>query len=136
VAAQGVEERVIGVVDVAAGERHRVGVGECGALARVEGAFVRDITDDGFQLLLRDASLAADGSVDVLSEDAAVVRGDATIDEGLELRIDQSELAERAPHSTNASEERRKPGVNEMVEERGAPFLGLGVEDAGDLGRD
>ena len=62
--------------------------------------------------------------------------GDAAIDERLELDLDQSQLSERAPHTTHAAEERRQAGVDEMIDERSAPPFGLGVEDAGDLGGD
>jgi hypothetical protein len=64
------------------------------------------------------------------------VRGDATIDEGLELEIDQPELTERAPHPADTTEERREAGIDEMVEEGSSPRLGLGVENAGDFGGD
>jgi hypothetical protein len=134
VSSQRLEERVVGVVGVTAGERHRVGVRERRALARIEGAVARDLADDRVQLVVRDTRFAADGSVDVLSEDAAVVRGDATVDERLELEIDQPELTQRAPHPAHAAEERGEASIDEMVEEGGAPLPGLGVEDAGDLG--
>jgi hypothetical protein len=135
-AAQGVEERVVSVVGVAPGQRHRVGVGECHALARIERTVARYVADDRVQLLVGDSGFAADGSVDVLSEDAAVVRGDAAVDERLQLEIDHPELTERAPHPAHAAEKRGEAGVDEVVSERSAPFVGLGGEDAGDFGRD
>jgi hypothetical protein len=134
--AQSREEPVVRIVDFAPRERHRVGIGQSCTLARIERTVVRDLSDDSVQLLVREPGVAADGSVDVLSEETAVVCGDAAVDERLELDVDQPELAKRAPHAAHPAKERGEAGVDEMIGERRAPLLCLRIEDARDLGRD
>jgi hypothetical protein len=104
--AQPLEQCVVHVVRIAACQRHCVGVGERHTLARIERTVARELADDGVELLVRESSFAADGSVDVLSEETPVVRGNPAIDERLELHVDQAELPERAPHATHATKER------------------------------
>jgi hypothetical protein len=86
------------IVDVARGVRHRVGVLERHALGRVEERALRVVVQR-VQLLRRDPELAAYGSIDVLSELAAVPPRDAAVDQPLELRVDLLEAAHGGPTS-------------------------------------
>ena len=91
------------------GGRHRVGVGERCARrgveqpdplvdgrVGVEGA--ASDRDDRTQLFVGDSLLAANCSVDVLSEHAADERGDAPIEDRVEGGRQQPGLVEPAPH--------------------------------------
>lgn len=109
------------VVDVAVAEGDGVGVGEGGALGLVVER-ARRVVGEGIDFLVRNTQLAADGSVEVLSELAPVVRRDATIDDRDEFRVEQTGGVETAPHAAGAAEDRGTPGVNQVIEERSAPF--------------
>ena len=94
-------EELVG--DFAAGDGHGVGEFEDEALDVVE-EWRRFPIGQRQQLLVRDAECAADRSVDVLSELAAVEEGDAPIDHRHQPRIDQSRGIEAAPHHARAFE--------------------------------
>jgi len=117
------------VVDVAVGAGDGVGVGEGEALLLGEER-TRGVAVEGEQLLVRDAQVAADGSVDVLSELAAVEGGDPPVDEGDEAGVEEARSVEAAPHRAGAAEDGRSPGVEEVVEEGRTPFSRLGRQHA------
>jgi len=113
-----------GVVDVAVAQGDGVRVGEGGALGLVVER-ARGVIGEGVDLLVRDTEVAADGSVDVPSEVAPVVHGDPTVDERDELRVEETGGVETAPHAAGGPEDRGAPGVDEVIQERSAPFPGL-----------
>jgi len=121
-----------GVIDFAAGDRHAVGVGEGGALAVVEAVAVRVVREFS-ELLFRHSEFAAHGGVDVLSEDAAVDRRDAHIDERGELAVDQPGGVNAAPHATRAAKDRGPARVEPVIQERRAPLARLPVEHLPDI---
>src|SRR5919197_6030823 len=117
------------VAHVAPGDGHRVRVLQGDALRlRVEraGGVVRERLD----LFVRDPELAADRSVDVLSELAAVPSGHAPVDERLQLRVDQPGALDALPHGARAAEDGRAARVDQVVQERPAPLLRLRLRDA------
>src|ERR1700730_5285581 len=116
------------VVDVAARVRDRVGVFERHLLRVAEERALR-IAAERVDLLRRDAVPAAHGSIDVLSELAAVPRGHAPIEQrperdGHALRL----LLESGPHRLRGAEVCRVSRVEEVRIERRAPELALFFE--------
>src|SRR6266545_7405416 len=113
------------VVDVLARVRDRVGVFERHLLRVAEERALRVVVER-LELLRRDAEPAAHGSIHVLSEFAAVPRGDASVEQrpertGHALRL----LLEGGPHRLGGPEERRVARVEEVRIERRAPELAL-----------
>jgi hypothetical protein len=99
------------VVDVAAGIRDRIGVFERHLLGVAEERALRVVVER-LDLFGRDAVPAADGSIRVLSELAAVPPRDATVEQrpqrdGHALRL----LLEGRPHHVRGAEVRRVPRV-------------------------
>ncbi len=76
------------VTHILVGQRHRIGIlqGQPLHLGEVR---ARRVIVEREQLFIRDAEGAADGSVDVLSEEAAIDRGDASVDERHQGRVDE-----------------------------------------------
>src|SRR5216684_117195 len=92
------------VADVTIAERDGVRVLQGHALGlRVERA--GRVVAKGQDLLVRHAEPAAHGSIDVLSELAAVQRGDTAIEQGLELAVDQPRALDPRPHAAGASQD-------------------------------
>ena len=112
------------VVDVLIGKRDCVSVGERGAF-RVGKQRTRRVVGECVDLLVRDAGGAANGSVDVLSELASVVRGHPAIDERDHTRIEQAGRLQSAPHPAHRSKDRWTPGVNQIPAQELAPRLHL-----------
>src|SRR5262249_44707960 len=82
-----------------------------------------------FDLLRRDAIPAAHGSIDVLSELAAVPPGDATVEQRPEGRGHaRRRLLHGGPHLLRGAEVRRVARVEEVGMERRAPELALFLE--------
>src|SRR5262245_23842227 len=113
------------VVDVAACVRDRIRVFECYLLRVAEERALRVVVER-LDLLRRDAEPAAHGSIDVLSELAAVPPGDATVEQrpertGHALRL----LLEGGPHRLRGAEVRWVARVEEVRMERRAPELAL-----------
>src|SRR5213082_3545683 len=113
------------VVDVAVRLRDRIGVFERHLLRFAEERALR-IVVERLDLLRRDAVPAAHGSIDVLSELAAVPRGHAPIEQrpecdGHALRL----LLESGPHRLRGAEVCRVARVEEVGIERRAAELAL-----------
>ncbi len=81
-------------------------------------------------LFFRDAQLAADRGVDVLSEHTAIQRGDSAIDESLQAGVDEPGLLDPAPHAPHGAEDRQAAGIKEVIPQRGAPLPGLRFKNA------
>jgi hypothetical protein len=116
------------VAHVTAGNCHAVGIFKRGALNFVvkrTGLIVGQVEN----LLRRDAELATDGRVDILSKLATIETRYAAIDESLQFWINQSGRIHSRPHCPDATKDRGPARVNQMVQQRCAPFLGLPVED-------
>src|SRR5438874_2558823 len=116
------------VVDVAARVRDRVGVFERHLLRVAEERALR-VVIERLEFLRRDAEPAADGSIGVLSELAAVPPGDATVEQrpertGHALRL----LLEGGPHRLRGAEVRRVARVEEVRIKRRASELALLLE--------
>src|SRR5262249_57892590 len=112
------------IVDVSARVRYRIGVLEDHLLCVAEERARRVVAKERLELLRRDAVPAADGSVDVLSELAAVPRGDAPVEQrsqgdGYALRL----LLEGSPHRLGGAEVRRGARVEGVGVKRRAPGL-------------
>ncbi len=122
--AQAVEE---GVVYVLIGERHRVSVGEGDTLTLVEER-AGGVLGQGEQLLVRDPQLAANGSVDILSELAAVDLRHPPIEHRLQAVVDQLRLRDAAPHALRRLEDAGSPRVDQMRSQRRAPLARLLLE--------
>ncbi len=73
--------------------------------------------------------LAAHGSVDVLSEDAPIQGGHASIDQGRQLALQQSRGRQAVPHADDRMHHRRSAGIDQIGFQRGAPPLQLSCED-------
>ena len=85
-------------------------------------------------LLIFEAQLAADGSVDVLSERAVVDGGDSAADEGRERSRKQTGFAKGVPHGTDAEKNRRTAGVKQVGFQVVVPSLLLMLENIRDGG--
>lgn len=108
------------VVDVAARVCHRVGIFERDLLRIAEERALRVVVER-LDLLRRDAVPAADGSVDVPSELAAVPRCDATVEQRSERNGHSlGFLLEGGPHRLRGAEVRRVARVEEIGIERRA----------------
>src|SRR5262249_18546165 len=112
------------IVDVSARVRYRIGVLEDHLLCVAEERARRVVAKERLELLRRDAIPAADGSIDVLSELAAVPRGDAPVEQRPQrgrhaLRL----LLEGRPHRLRGAEVRRIARVEQVRIERRAPEL-------------
>src|SRR5215470_3548883 len=110
------------------GVRDRVGVFER-HLLRVAKERALSVVLEGLDLVRRDAEPAAHGSIDVLSELAAVPGGDATVEQrperaGHALGL----LLEDLKHRLRGAEIRRVARVEEVGMERRAPELALLLE--------
>src|SRR5439155_9765476 len=117
---------------LASGDGHRVRVLQGEPLGLVVPG-TGPVLGEAVDLLRGHAELAAHGSVDVLSELAAVQGGDAAVHESGEATVDPPGGAEPGPHGSRAAEDRRPPGVDEVVQERPTPLPGLRLENVPDV---
>src|SRR5206468_3361890 len=117
------------VVDIAARVRDRIGVFERDLLGVAEEWALRIVGEQRLELLRRDTVPAADGSIGVLSELAAVPPGDATVEQRPQrnwhaLRL----LLKGGPHRLRGAEVRRVARVEKIGIGRRAPELALFLE--------
>src|SRR3712207_688771 len=109
-------------------EGHALGVLQSRALLLVvEGT--RGVLLQGEYLLVGDSQLTAHGSVQILSELAAVYGRDPPVDERDEPAVDEAGGVEPAPHGPRSPEDGRAPRVEQVVQEGRSPLLSLGLED-------
>ena len=92
------------VAHLTPGDRYGIGVFERDALGFVverTAGVIRERQD----FFTADAKLAADRSVDVLSELAAVERSDAAINQRLQPRVNQPRRLQPSPHAAHAAKD-------------------------------